>query len=370
MLQAESVVAQSAKRAPGTTRLLIGTGGRGSKGVYIAYLSNGQLSEPTLAVEAANPTFLAIPSQAYPAFFAITQPENLTSHASSFTHPPMSDRPGEQLEHISDAPSERVGGCHVGVTSDGRAVFVANYRGASVASFYADDAGHLTLASHIDFPPDGHGPNPDRQQQSYVHSALSSPDGSYVLVNDLGLDRIHIFRLDRATAKMTPHGEWKAAPGSGPRHLAIHPNGRWIYCIHELNSTVALLQWDAAKGTLTTIGTPISTLPNDVDVSKSRACELAFSRDLKFLYSSTRVNEYFTTYSIDGQTGALALIQHLPNPGKESRHIAVSPDGEYFLSANQFSDDVSIFPIDTATGKLGERTGMVKLGGPSCLLFA
>ena len=370
MIHADSAVTQQAKRTPGTTRVLIGTSGRGSKGVYAAYFANGHLSEPTLAVEAANPSFLAIPSQAYPTFFAVTQPENLTSHASSFTHETMSDRGGEQFQHISDAPSERVGGCHVGVTGDGHAVFVANYGGASVASFHADSKGALTLASHIDFPPDGHGPNPDRQKQSYIHSALGSPDGNYALVNDLGLDRIHIFQLDRTTAKLTPHGEWKAAPGSGPRHLAIHPNGHWIYCIHELNSTVALLQWDSTKGTLTTVGTPVATLPGDLDVSKSRACELAFSRDLKFLYASTRVNEYFTTYSIDQQTGALALIQHLPNPSKESRHIAVSPDGRYLLSANQFSDDVSIHPIDAASGKLGERTGMIHLGGPSCLLFA
>ncbi|GAA3761035.1 lactonase family protein [Terriglobus aquaticus] len=368
---AAATAQQSSKRAPGTVRLLIGTSKRDSKGLYTAYFSNGTLSAPALAEPARNPSFLALPRPDYPVLFAVTQPEDLPSHASSFTHPPMSDRPdGDQFQKISDAPSHGKGGCHVGVSPDGHSVFIANYAGASVASFHADDRGALTLASHIDFPPDGHGPNPDRQQQSYIHSALSSPDGNFVLVNDLGLDRIHIFRLDHATAKLTPHGEWHAEPGSGPRHLALHPNGHWIYCIHELNSTVVLLHWNAAEGTLTTAGQPISTLPPGVDAAGKRASELAFSHDLRFLYASNRVHESFTVYSIDPQTGALSTVQHLENPGKESRHIALSPDGKFFLSANQFSDEISVFPIDTATGKLGDRTSTVPIAGPSCLLFA
>ena len=358
------------KRLPGTVRLLLGTSGRGSKGMYVGYFNDGHLTEPTLAVEASNPSFLALPRPDYPVLFAVTQPESKPSHATSFTHPAMSDRRGEQFRKISVAPSHGVGGCHVGVSPDGHAVFIANYRGASVASFLADAEGHLTLATHIDFPPEGHGPNPERQQQSYIHSALSSPDGNFVLVNDLGLDRIHIFRLDHQTAELTPHGEWYAAPGSGPRHLALHPNGHWIYCVHELNSTVAQLQWDAAKGTLTALGEPICALPRDVLPEGKRCSEIVFSKDLRFLYCSTRVEELFTVFAIDAETGALSTVQHLANPGKESRHIAISPDGRFFLSANQFSDEISIFPIDTASGKLGERTESVPLGGPSCLLFA
>lgn len=369
MLQAESAVAQQPKRSPGTARLLIGTSGRGSKGVYVSYFHNGKLEEPTLAVEAANPSFLATPNSSFPHLFAVTQPENQPSHATSFTHPPMSDRPGEQLQRIGDAASEHPGGCHVGVSPDGHSVFVANYGGANVASFHADEKGQLTLASSIHFPPDGHGPNPDRQKQSYVHSTLASPDGNFVFVNDLGLDRIHIFRLDRATAKLTTHGEWKSAPGAGPRHLAVHPNGEWVYCINELNSTVNLLHWDKKTGTLTTVGTPVPTLPSGVDAAGKRACELAFSRDLRFLYASNRVDESFTVFTIAQQTGTLTVLQHLPNPGKESRHIAISPDGKFLLSANQFSDDISVHPIDAATGKLADRTATVKLGGPSCLLF-
>lgn len=369
MLQHDSSPSPSAKRAPGASRLLIGTSGRGSKGVYVSYFTNGHLTEPTLAIEALNPSFLATPGRTYPYLFAVTQPEKLMSHASSYTHPPMSDRPGEQFQHITDAPSEAVGGCFVSVTEAGNGVFIANYRGASVASFHADRQGRLTLASHIGFPPDGHGPNPERQQQSYVHSALPSPDGKFVLVNDLGLDRIHIFRLDHATAKLSPHGEWHAVPSSGPRHLASHPNGRWIYCIHELNSTIALLDWDKDTGTLTTLGKPISTLQPGVSADGKRASEIIFSRDMRFLYASTRVDELFTVYTIQPETGALTVLQYLPNPGKESRHIAISPDGKWFLSANQFSDEISVFPIDTESGKLQDRTSSIPLGGPSCLLF-
>ncbi len=364
---------QQAKRAPGSVRLLIGTSGHGSKGVYAAYFSNGQLSPPTLAAEAANPSFLALPDtsrgQAAPALFAVTQPESENSHASSFAHPAsMSDLRGERFTRIGDASSTSTGGCHVSCTRDGSCVFVANYGGGSVASFHADAQGNLTLASLLKFPAADHGPDKDRQTQSYAHSARPSPDEGYVLVNDLGLDRIHILKLDRATATLTPHGEFKARPASGPRHLVYHSNGQWIYSINELNSSIDQLTWDSAAGTLT-LRNVVGTLPHFIDWVGKRACEMAFSPGEKFLYASNRVYEDFVVFAVNPQTGVLSAVQHLPNPGKESRHIAVDPTGQWLLSANQFSDDITVYPIDTQTGKLGASTCTVTLGAPSCLLF-
>ena len=261
----------------------------------------------------------------------------------------MSDQPLQTFPHLGEAESGSPGGCHISVTRDGRCVFVANYGGASVASFLAKADGTLTLASHVSFPSAEHGPNPDRQKQSYAHSAVPSPDGNYVLVNDLGLDRIHIFRLDSAAATLTPHAEWKAAPGSGPRHLALHPNGKWIYSINELTSTIDQLGWDPVAGALTSLS-HIGTLPAGVNPGMTKACEMVISHDGHFLYASNRVDEDFAVFSIHPVSGALTLVQHLPNPGKESRHITVDPSGRWFLSADQFSDDISVFPIDPVTG--------------------
>ncbi len=359
---------QQDKRRPGTTRVLIGTSGRGSEGIYAAYLVDGALQPPMLVAPLPNPSFLALP-QANPSFvFAVTQPESTASAASSFQHRPVQDTHGDTLPHVSDASSTGLGGCHISTTRNGSCVFVANYGGGSLASFRADAQGKLSLATLIAYPGDSHGPQKDRQDKSYVHSIQPAPGEQFVIASNLGLDRIHILRLDRATATLTKHGEFLTRPGSGPRHMVFHSNGRWVYSINELNSSIDLLDWDATAGTLK-LRNIVSTLPHYVDAVGKRACEMVFSPDEKFLYASNRVHEDFAAFRVDPQTGLLGTVQHLPNSGKESRHIAIDPSGRYFLTANQFSDDVTVYAIDPVTGKLGASTGSIKLGGPSCLVF-
>ena len=355
----------------GTQRLFIGTsnpsahGGKGA-GIYTASFQGGKLSEPELAVAASSPSFLAVvPGKHTPIYAVLGGDAAGSSAAASYA---VSTSP---LRPISNASANGDGGCHISVSADGLAVLVANYSGGSVASFRADAAGNLAQASFVQFPPDQHGPVKDRQEKAHAHSALVSPDGNFVFVNDLGLDRIHVFRLDRATSKLLPHqpDHWASAPGAGPRHLVFHPNGKWVYCINELNSTIDQLQWNPTHGVLTTKST-VHTLPPGVKADETRACEMVFSRDLRFLYASNRVHESFAVFAVDATTGSLSVVQELPNPGKEARHIAIDPSGKWFLSANQFSGDVSVFPVDTATGKLSPRSSKVDLAGPSCLLFA
>ncbi len=349
--------------------LFIGTAGRGSKGVYRAEFNanTGQLTLPQLMAPAESPSFLARTAAFHPRLYAVTGGDAGNAAANGFA---LSADSVPSLTPLNIADAAGPGGCHISVHPDGRSVFVANYTAGSIASFLADTRGLLTRASYIAFPADGHGPDPDRQTKSFAHCAQPSADGSFLFVNDLGLDRIHIFRLERATAKITPHGEWQAQPGSGPRHVAIHPNGRWVYNINELTSTVDLLSWDSAKGALSTLSS-ISTLPHGATHSKAGACELLLSPDQRFLYASNRVGEdSFALFSIAPQTGELTLLQVAPNRNKHSRHIAIDTSGRWLLSANQFGDNISVLPRDSTTGHLGEQVCTVPLGGPSCLIFA
>lgn len=353
----------------GKLRLLIGTsntaanGGAG-RGIYVAEFQDGILSAPVLAVETRSPGFLA--TAPHGLLYAQTAPEGKNSDAASYRLDA-----GTAIHGIDHADAGDAGGCHIGVSRDGRCVFVANYGGGNVASFAATKDGRLRRATFIQFPPTEHGPRADRQEKSHAHSAVTSPDGNYVLVNDLGLDRIHVFRLNRATAELMPHtpSHWSSAPGAGPRHLACHPNGKWIYCINEVNNTVDQLLWNASEGSLRTLGT-VSTLPPDTPTPGAHACELVFAKDLRFLYASNRTYEGFVVFALDAATGSLTPMQYISNPGKESRHLAIDPSGKWFLSANQFSGDVSVFPINTTTGNLGERRGLIEVAGASCLVFA
>ena len=349
-----------------TQRLLIGTsnpsatGGEG-KGIYVSQFRGGILSPPVLAVETRSPGFLAMAPHGL--LFAEQAPAKQNAQAASYRV-----GSGADIHALSQAEAGDPGACHVGITKDGSCVFVANYSGGSVASFTAAGDGTLKRASFIQFPPDEHGPS-KFQGNAHAHCCTVSPGGGFVLVNDLGLDRIHVFRLNHATAELVPHtpSHWASAAGAGPRHVVVHPNGKWIYSINELDNTVNQLLWHEADGTLTTLAT-ITTLPHPAP--EAHACEVIFSKDHRFLYASNRFLEGFAVFSIDAATGALKPVQHPENPGQQSRHIAIDATGKWFLSANQFSGDVSVFPVDTATGKLGPRSSSIAVEGASCLLFA
>ena len=350
-------------------RLFIGTantardGSGAGPGIFAAEFADGKLSQPEMIATINSPGFLAKAKNSDILFVQASSKGHTTAAAFRIGS-------GRSLTEISRAQSQGGGGCHIGVSHDVRACFVANYGGGSVSSFLADAGGQLTEASFIQFPPDEHGPDKDRQEKAHAHCTVVSPDGDFVFVNDLGLDRIHVFALDHATAKLTQHTEWKATPGSGPRHVLLHPNGKWVYNINEMGSSIDHLQWSATHGVLTTKAT-VSTLPEgSPGKGQSRSCEMVFGAGQRFLYASNRIHESFAVFAVNPATGTLTFLQERMNPGHESRHMAVDPSGKWLLSANQFSGDISIFPIDAKTGHLGERTSMTPIAGPSCLLFA
>ena len=252
----------SLAKSAGERLLFVGTQTtKGSKGIY-AYNFNsatGELTEKGLAVEAEMPTFLALSPDSKTLFAAneLDEYEGKKSGAiSSFTI----DRQAAKLKKINEVSAGGPGTCHLSVDHTGRCAFVANYGGGSAASFAVDKAGKLSEAVSF-FQYEGHGPKP-QQTGPRGHRVTVSPDNRYLFVNDLGLDEIHVYHLDAATAKLTAQDPpaWKAKAGSGPRALRFHPNGRWVYCLNEVGSSVNVLDWDAKKGVLTTAQL-ISTVP-------------------------------------------------------------------------------------------------------------
>ncbi len=224
------------------------------------------------------------------------------------------------------------------------------------------------LVTQIQFV--GHGPNASRQSAPQAHGVAFSPDNRFVLINDLGTDRIMIYKLNAATAELTPNDPayFATAPGSGPRHLAFHPNGRWAYSINELDSTITQMSWNAAAGTLTLIATT-HTLPPGGDVANNRAGEVVFDRLGRFLYACNRqAPDELLVYSV-GVEGQLGLVQRLDFGGKEARHFALSPDEAYFVLAEQFSGEVAVLPRSAATGMLKPASHLYAMSSPSCILF-
>ena len=354
----------------GNNVLFVGTQTKeSSKGIY-AYrwdAAKGEIELIGLAAETENPTFLAVsPDGKY--LYAANEVDTFHWQTGGGVSSFAIDAKGGKLTAINSVSAKGPGTCHVEVDHTGRAVFCANYTGGSAASFHVKADGGLTEAVSF-FQYTGHGPNPD-QEAAHAHRVTVTPDNKIVLVNDLGLDCIHIYKLDAATAKLTPHdpAEWKSEPGAGPRALRFHPNGKWAYCVLELSSEVAALRWDAQAGSLTTLQT-LSLIPKGYTGKKPHASEIVLDRSGHFAYAADRFDDVLVSFSVDPATGKLTKLGSSKYGGKTPRHIALDPTEQWMLVANQDSDNISVVKRDAKTGLLAETGKEFSIVNPQCLVF-
>lgn len=258
---------------------------------------------------------------------------------------------------------------HLALDHTHHCLIAASYGSGKVLSVKIGHDGRLSdPVSQIQLA--GHGPNASRQKSPHAHGVAIAPDNRFVLINDLGTDRIMVYRLNAATAELTPNDPpfFAAASGSGPRHLTFHPNGKWAYSINELDSTITLMNWDAAKGVLTLVAT-VPTLSAGGDVANNRAGEVVIDKSGRFLYACNRgAVEELLVYAI-GADGRLGFLSRVPLGGKEARHFAISPDGKAFLVAEQFTNRVSVFWRDPQTGLIKPTDEHYDVTNASCVLF-
>ena len=343
-------------------RMFIGTTGDVSKGIYTAGWdgTTGTIGAVTLAAEVASPTFLALE---HGHLYACSELDGQAAKATAYRGA------GQGLERVNEQPT--AGGGTTFISARGRGVFVANYGGGSVSSFHVQEDGGLSpVVSHFQY--EGSGPVAGRQDRSHAHSALPSPDGRFLLVNDLGLDRIVVYRIDPKTAALTPNEPafFTARVGAGPRHLAWEPHGRWVYSVNELDSTVDRLEWDAQRGVLTQREV-VSTLGPEVAKGSAGAGEIQISRDGRFVYVGNRVvSDTIAVLSAERHTGVLTLEQVVSNGGRNTRFLTLDPTERWMVLCNQGSDEVVVMERDHQTGRLGAIRQRVPVDKPQCVVFA
>lgn len=275
-------------------------------------------------------------------------------------------RTGE-LKLLNRQSAEGTAACYLDVDKTGKAVLVANYTSGSVASMPVKADGSLDEKASF-FQHTGSSVNQQRQKEPHAHCVVVSPDNKYAFAADLGTDQILCYRLDPATAKLSPNKPpfAKAPAGAGPRHLTFHPNGKRAYVINELLNSVTVFDYDAEKGTLTEKQT-IATLPADFKAT-SYCADLKITPDGRFLYGTNRGHDSIAAYGI-GEDGKLTLVAIEPSLGKGPQNLAVTPDGAWLLCANMPGKNIAVFGIDPRTGKLKSAGEPVAQPGPSCIVL-
>jgi 6-phosphogluconolactonase len=342
--------------------------GAKSRGIYCWRMSDdGKLTRIGLVAETASPSYLAVhPNGKF--LYAVGEVAQFAGKKAGSVSAFSIDTGTGKLTALNQQSSGGDGPCHLDVDRAGKVVVVANYGGGSVQALPIMGDGSLgepgTFIQH-----EGSSANKSRQEKPHGHAIVVDPSQKFAVACDLGLDKVLVYKLDAASAKLTPNDPAFAtvAPGSGPRHIAFRPDGKFAYVINELLCTMTTFAWDSAKGTLKEVQT-ISTLPADLVRGFSTA-EVYVHPSGKFVYGSNRGHDSIVVYSSDPVTGKLTLVEHESTQGKTPRHFAIHPSGKFLLAENQSTDNVVVFQIDTDSGKLTPTGEKIELGSPVCAVF-
>jgi 6-phosphogluconolactonase len=257
--------------------------------------------------------------------------------------------------------------CYVTIDRKRRNALVANYTGGSVTVLPIRSDGTLSMATDVR-KHEGSGPK-EQQKGPHAHCVILDRSERHALVADLGIDKVMIYRFDGAKGKLLPNDQPFAelAAGAGPRHLAFHPNGKFLYAINELDSTITVFAYNELKGTLAHVDT-VSTLPADFS-GVSYCADVHISSTGKVLYGSNRGHNSIVVFEIDQGSGKLKLMQHVSTQGDWPRNFAIDPSETFLWVANQRSDNIVGFVIDYKTGGLRPLDVVEQIPSPVCLKF-
>ena len=363
----------------GTYTGAIGNGGNG-QGIHLYTMNpaNGRLAFVKVVSQITSPSWISFdPSSSH--LYAVNEVSNFNGTNGSVSAFTISRSNGD-LVFLNVMSSGGGGPAHLSVDPSGKFVLVANYGGGSIAVLPILSGGSLGAATDFHQDVDSLGPTRATNAPSgsfaisghdapHAHFIHSDPSNRYVLQTDLAQDRIYIYSFDTQAGTLSPASYASFVslpPGDGPRHLAFHSNGKWIYSIQEEASTLIFFEFDATNGSLIPQQT-ISTLPRNF-TGTNFTSEVLISPDGLFLYAANRLHNSIGVFSID-TTGGLTHIGQTSTLGDYPRNINIDPSGNFLYSCNQRSDTVTSFRIDRDSGLLSFTGQYLPVGSPASIIF-
>jgi 6-phosphogluconolactonase len=355
-----------------TEPILFGTGkilqGKG-EGIYAYRLdpSSGGLELVARNSGITNPSYLAFDATEQ-FLYAVNELKEYDGRPSGTVSAFAVDRGTGQLRFLNRQLTHGTDPCHVVVDGQRKHVFVANFASGSVCVLPVRDDGSLGEASdfvqHV-----GSGIDPARQKGPHAHSVTLDASNRFAFVPDLGLDRLMVYTFDARRGMLEANAvPWiKMKPGAGPRHVAMHPGGRFAYLVNELDSTVAALSFDGATGAFGHLQT-VPTLPENFE-GASTCADIQVAPSGDFVYASNRGHDSIVIHRVDPRDGTLRYVGHESTQGRTPRSFGIDPTGHFLLVANQDSDTVVTFRIDSATGRLQPTGHVTPVPTPVCVKF-
>ena len=347
--------------------LYVGTYTKGmTDGIFVYSFNdqNGKLVNLKMPAISNNPSFLAI-SANKKYLYAVGELDDLDSSKSGGISAFKIESDGKLLL-LNQVLTHGANPCHLCISPDGKNLVASNYTGGNLSLFHILPEGNLSeMIQRIQH--EGSGPFPERQTAPHAHSARFDATGKLLFAADLGIDELKIYTVGKGEILLSPNEQpfVKLAPGSGPRHFDFSANGRYIYVINELNSTITVLmkygaEWKQVQ--------TIKTLPNDF-TGESWCADIHLSRDGRFVYGSNRGHNSIAVFKREQNSGKLTNVEIVSVQGNWPRNFAIDPSGKFLLVANQKSNDITVFKIDALSGKLAFTGIKVPNQSPVCLQF-
>jgi 6-phosphogluconolactonase len=316
-------------------------------GIYVFRMDphTGDLT-PLQIVPASNPSFLALdPSLTH--LYSVN--EDLAGRVSAYAI----DQANGTLMFLNAASADGAFTTHLSVHPSGQYLFAANYGSGNDPVFRLQADGSLgPMTDEFQGEGNGTGPNPDRQEAAHAHQILTDLDGNHVFGVDLGADKVNVLNLDLGAGTLSPNTVPLApvASGSGPRHMAFHPDRKHAYVLDELVSSITVFDYDPERGAFIWRQT-LSTLPASFTGVNTTA-EIRIHPSGQFLYNTNRGHNSLTMYAIDSNTGQLSVIGWESTRGEWPRGMNIDPSGTFLYAANQNTDSIAVFRIQLSDGTL------------------
>ncbi len=335
-----------------------------TEGIYRTTLheESGELEPPHLAVEIGEPEFLALRSDGKRLYAACRLP-NGEGGVAAFEISPD----GKSLCQLNTQPLGGGTACHIAIDHTSRYLFSAQYSDGTIAVFPLAEDGSIqprsALVRHT-----GSGPDQSRQEGPHPHSVNPAPKNKFLVVPDLGTDKIVIYRIDPATGSIESHGHGESPPGGGPRHMAFAPDGKFAYVVNEMGLSITVFKYDPEAGSLEPIQT-ISTLPEELREPSYNCSEIRMHSSGRFVYAANRVHNSISAFAVDPQSGKLTFIEVEDSQGDHPRHFNIDPSGKWLLAAGRDSNSISVFQIDQDTGEIDFTGQTLTTPAPICIVF-
>lgn len=316
-------------------------------GIYVFRMnpSNGGLI-PLQTEQIPNPSYLALdPTLQH--LYCVN--EMTDGGVSAFSI----NRANGTLAFVNMQPTNGQDTTHLSVQPSGQYLFAASYTSGNFQVFPINGDGSIgNITDNFQSVGNGTGPNPARQEGPHAHQILTDLDDNHVFGVDLGADKLNVWNLDPSTGGLNPNTVPFAgiASGSGPRHMAFHPDRQHAYVLSELVSAVTVFAYDPVRAAFIWQQT-ISALPPDF-TGTNTAAEIRVHPSGRFLYTTNRGHDSVAMFEIEPETGELEVIGWESTRGQWPRGMNIDPSGTFLYAANQNTDNIAVFRIQRFTGRL------------------